>query len=132
MPRWIAMSLLVISPLVVLGLTALVLKFARDLRRSFGAVSETPASAIAVAGLFLALHAGYAAAPFLLTGGRRTLALWLTTPLAAVATLLLLSMMATQHLRPGSLGQGAALFAFTVLGLLATYWGPVASLAWSR
>lgn len=132
MPRWLAMSLLLLSPLLILGLTALVLKITSDFRRSFGAVNPTPVGAVAVAAAFLALHAGYAAAPFLLTGGRRTLALCLTTPPAILASLLVLGLIATNGLRPGAVGQTAAGFAVSLVLFVVAYWAPIAGLVWSR
>ena len=132
MPRWVLMLMTVVPPLVLVGVAGLVLRVARDFRRSFGASSGVTPGAVVVACLFLLVHGGYLAAPFLVGGERRSLGLWLTTPLAVLATLALVAMMGTEHLRPSVLGQGAALYAVTVGGLMLAYWAPVAALAWGR
>lgn len=86
----VSILLLCVPPIVLTGLIGGTLYWARGFRGSFGAHRPLTGGAILVATLFLIIHSGYYAAPFLLGADRVVLALWLVVPVATAATLALL------------------------------------------
>ena len=87
MPRPLMTFLLVIPPVVFVALALGVVSIANAFRKSFGTHSSATVSSWIFVLVVIGVHAGYFAAPFLYNAGRTTLALWLTMPLAIIATI---------------------------------------------
>ncbi len=92
LPRVAVMIGLVLSPIVLCAGLIGVINLASGFRRSFGAGNAVSIGMIVALALVVPVHAGFAAAPFLLSAGRRGLAMWLTAPVAIPGTLVLGSM----------------------------------------
>jgi hypothetical protein len=91
MSRALTLLILIASPVAISALLASLGFFVHAIGRGFG--SHRPPTAIIIATLGLALlHAGYYLGPILWHLKRQTLALWLMTPVAIVATLLIAAM----------------------------------------
>lgn len=128
MHRALSMAMLILPPaLAILGgatFIALAIKF----RKSFGTIHDLPPGAKATIALLLLAHAGYLAAPFLHVASKRTLALWLTSPVAIIATLAII-VSAIIGARASSDSHWIALGALIAFALYAT---PIAALIWGR
>lgn len=86
MPRPVMTFVLAIPPVVFVALALGVVALAQAFRKSFGTHSSATLASWIFVVVVIGVHAGYFAAPFLYNAGRATLALWLTMPLAIIAT----------------------------------------------
>lgn len=130
-PRPLIFIPLILSPATILIGTLLLLQLIAGFRKGFGAITELPPAAMGAALVFLAIHAGFFAAPFLYSSNRRSLALWLTAPLAALATLIALAALA--RLLGGEAEDARRWLVPAILGsVIVAYWAPVATLALAR
>lgn len=87
MPRPAMTLVLCIPPVVFVTLALGVVSLAHAFRKSFGAHSSASVASFIFVLVVIGVHAGYFAAPFLYHAGRTTLALWLTMPVAIIATI---------------------------------------------
>jgi len=127
-PRWPALIVLTLSPLLIAaGLIGALLSIS-TFRKGFGAFTTLRPEAVLAALGVLALHAGYFAGPFLYSSGRRGLHAWLTLPVGAVATVLIVWAAVTISAGPRNFASklnDALAVAALVAGLL-VYWLPAA------
>ena len=128
-PRPIVLIPLILSPVTILVGTLLLLQLIAGFRKGFGAFTELPPAAVWAGLVSLAIHAGFFAAPFLYyTSNRRSLALWLTAPIAILATLVALAALA--RLLGGEAEDARRWLIPAILGgIIVAYWAPVATLA---
>ena len=86
MQATVSILLLCVPPIVLTGLLGGTLSLVSGFRKGFGAHRPLTAATYLIAGAFALLHGGYYGAPLLLSLDRAALALWLTAPVALVAT----------------------------------------------
>lgn len=131
MPRTLAFLILTGSPLVISVGIGVLGTFIHAVGRGFGSTRQPTAIIIAMLGL-AAVHAGYYLAPMLWASERRTLALWLTAPIAAAAILgsipLLASVLPNSARMTDDLPRAIRWFALCVAGWI-TYGAPIVVLA---
>lgn len=122
------MAMLFVPPALALLSGGVFLSLAVKFRKSFGVIHDLPPGGKAMVALLLLIHAGYLAAPFLHMASKRSLALWLTTPVAIIATLsiILIGAFASRD------NSDAPWLLLVALIALAMYWTPIAALLWSR
>lgn len=127
MPRALAMAMLILPPLLALLGGGLFIALAMRFRKGFGAIHDLPPGGKAMIAVLLLVHAGYLAAPLLHAAHKSALALWLTSPVAILATLGLIL--------AASIGSRASETPWIAVGAviaIALYWAPIAALVWSR
>lgn len=122
------MAMLILPPGVALLSGGVFLALAVKFRKSFGVIHDLPPGGKAMVGLLLLVHAGYIAAPLLHVASKRTLALWVTTPIAVIGSIAIVV-----GLLVGSRGTSdAPWFSLVAVVALALYWAPIAALLWGR
>lgn len=132
MPRSLTMFFLIMPLISMIMAAGAFVSFLSSWRRSFGAQSGVTSGAVVMFAVAALLHAGYILAPFLFAQSRSSLALKLTLPLAAIATIAIVGFLiaASTSLRADA-GEGFLGFTWMfwgAMGLLVAYWLPVASL----
>jgi len=133
-PRWLAMIMLVTSPVMLTTVVVGSLMFVASFRKGFGAFTTIRPEAVLIAAGFWALHLGFILAPFLYMHERKSLAMWLTIPLAVLASLMIAFFVMQESGHPRNVASGVAnlLMNAMMFGGVVVYWLPVAALMTGR